>query len=103
MGKPAQKRWTHEEDEFLLKNYHRMTDREIAERFGRTMQAVDCRRSRLGIGRSSRDGVGGAWTVGYSKSELEWARENATTGPDCEARMMLVFAADRLRMLRAMQ
>jgi len=41
--------WSKEDIEFIKENWRRMTDREIAEKLGRTLSAVQLRREKLGL------------------------------------------------------
>lgn len=93
--------WSVEEDARLAALYLSYPDSVLGAKLKRTATAIARRRARLGLHRPAYVNDGGHGKSvkprGYSKAELNWARNNATTGPNCEARMMLAFAADHAR------
>lgn len=41
--------WTQDQDDYIRKNYYKKPNREIAERLGRTIKAVQTRASNIGV------------------------------------------------------
>lgn len=101
VGKGVATAWRAEEDAELAALYITHPDSVLGVRFGRTPTAVARRRAKLGLHRpiaaNDSSGIYPGGPRGYSRTELDWARANATTGANCEARMMLAFAADHKR------
>jgi len=48
------KRWTREEEEFLIRNYGTMDNRTLATLLGRTVDSVTHKANRLGLKKSKR-------------------------------------------------
>ncbi|MHC1610558.1 MAG: hypothetical protein ACXQTW_02995 [Candidatus Methanospirareceae archaeon] len=54
MPRRTQRKWTKEEVEFLIKNYDKMDNREIARILGRSVISVQHKASRLGLRKSDK-------------------------------------------------
>jgi len=70
------KRWTHEEEEFLKKNYNKMSNKELADKFGVTTISIQRKLSRLNLIRQ----VQKKW----SETEEDFLRENFCDIADSE-------------------
>lgn len=49
------KKWTAEEEEYLIRNYQKLSDKEIGEKLGRSVPAVINRRIKLGLEKNSKE------------------------------------------------
>lgn len=62
------KRWTDEEEKFLIENFHKMTNAELGKRLGRTTGAIDQRAMKLDLQKIHQT----SWTA----EEEEYLRKN---------------------------
>jgi hypothetical protein len=95
--------WKPVAEEFLRDNFRRLRNDQLARKLGMSVDAIKGKLRRSGLRRRlPRADVGRASPKppqitpdkphGYSEETIAWATENATTGPNCEARMILAHA-----------
>ncbi len=64
------KKWSEDEIQFIKDNYETLTDAEIAEKLGRTEQAVITKRKRLSLPKSNRKYSWDDVVEAFSKTDL---------------------------------
>lgn len=85
--------WSEDEEKFLVDNWKNMSDKELAEYFGRDVHAVVDKRSLLGLARiQNRDGKSYADLQAYIRGNLRaWKRESMAS---CDYKCVLTGSSD---------